>query len=147
MVHSPEDDFCGLCQAIVCRDELTAEHTQQYCIHWMLQYWLRLCKDNDWDTVSLTCALNFNMVHSPQHHFCGLCEAIVSRDELTVEHTQQYCIHWMLQYWLRLCKDNDWDTVSLTCALNFNMVHSPQHHFCGLCEAIVCRDELTASPN
>ncbi len=24
MVYSPEDHFCGLCQATVCRDELTA---------------------------------------------------------------------------------------------------------------------------
>ena len=36
------------------------------------------------------------------------------------------------------------DTVSLTCALNFNMVYSPEDHFCGLCQAIVCKDELTA---
>ena len=40
-------------------------------------------------------------------------------------------------------RNNDLDTVSLTCALSFNMVHSPEDHFCGLCQAIVCRDVLT----
>lgn len=58
--------------------------------------------------------------------------------------SQLYSALMSLMNWLRPNKNQD--TVSLTCAISFNIVYSPENNFCGLCQATLCRDELAPEP-